>query len=197
MSYREFSLENLQETFGLELISKPLFGELEPLKPSTWLTQTLDKGMLLARASEKARSEFIVAPVLLALRDYNQKQISIYSGSYLDSDADRGLKGECDFVITKTPYLPIIQTPIISLVEAKKNDVESGLGQCGAQMLGAQILNERTGSDTTKVYGCVTTGEDWQFLKLEANTLNIDTKRYYVNNLGLVLAVLQNIVEQY
>ena len=108
-----------------------------------------------------------------------------------------GLVGECAFILTNTPALPIIQAPIISIVEAKKNDIESGLGQCAAQMVGAQRVNQREGTGIDTVYGCVTTGETWQFLRLAVTTLTIDSERYYINELGRILAVLQTIVDFY
>ena len=148
-----------------------------------WLHVTLEKGLPIALGSEKARSEFIIAPILLTVRDENQNRIAIYSGQRLDSDPSVGLVGECDFILTNAPALPIIQAPIISIVEAKKNDIESGLGQCAAQMVGAQRVNQREGTGIDTVYGCVTTGETWQFLRLAATTLTIDSERYYIRGL--------------
>jgi hypothetical protein len=43
----------------------------------------------------------------------------------------------------------------------------------------------------------VTTGEDWQFLKLEVNIIYIDTQRYYLNNIPKILGILQAILENY
>jgi hypothetical protein len=197
MAYADFTLDTLRINFGLTLQQSVLFPQLAPVQVPPWLHETLVKSMPLALGSEKARSEFIIAPILLALRDINANRIAIYSGQRLDSDPARGLVGECDFVITTTPPLPIIQTPIISIVEAKKNDIESGLGQCAAQMLGAQQLNQRDQTGIETIYGCVTTGEAWQLLKLYETVLTLDTERYYINELELILGALQAMLNEY
>ncbi len=197
MPYADFTLDAVRRTFSITIRQQLLFPNLVTHIVPDWLHVTLEKGLPIALGSEKARSEFIIAPILLTVRDENQNRIAIYSGQRLDSDPSVGLVGECDFILTNAPALPIIQAPIISIVEAKKNDIESGLGQCAAQMVGAQRVNQREGTGIDTVYGCVTTGETWQFLRLAATTLTIDSERYYINELGRILAVLQTIVDFY
>ena len=107
------------------------------------------------------------------------------------------MAGECDFILTKTPPVPIIQAPIVTIVEAKKNDVESGFGQCAAQMVGAKFFNEKEANNIRAIFGCVTTGEAWQFLKLEGSTLQMDNRRYYIDRVDMILGVLQAIVASY
>jgi hypothetical protein len=81
-------------------------------------------------------------------------------------------------------------------VEAKKNDVEAGLGPCIAQMVAARRFNEGAGRSGAPVYGCVTTGETWQFLRLAEPNALLDRTRYYLDNVGGILGVLQAIVGQ-
>ena len=81
-------------------------------------------------------------------------------------------------------------------VEAKKNDVENGIGQCFAQMVGARLFNERAGAALEDMYGCVTTGETWRFLLLEGALGQVDRARYYINNVAVILAVLRSIVSR-
>lgn len=197
MAFTDFTLDMLRVSFGLSIRQEPLFTHVVPISIPAWLQETLARGMPLALGSEKARSEFIIAPILLALRDLNHNQISIYSGQRLEGDPVVGLVGECDFLITPTPPLPIIQAPIISVVEAKKNDIESGLGQCAAQMLGAQRYNMRNRTDIETIYGCVTTGEVWQLLKLDELLVVIDARRYYINELALILGAFQAMIQPF
>lgn len=197
MAYTDFSLDRLRKTFGLTLAQTTLMGRPTPVPISAWLQETLDRGMPLALVSEKARSEFIIVPILLTSRELSQNRVAIYSGQRLDVDATSGLTGECDFILTATAPLPVMQAPVICIVEAKKNDIESGLGQCAAQMLGAQRLNQHEGTGIETVYGCVTTGEAWQFLRLNQTTLELDTERYYINEVETILAVLQAIIGQF
>ena len=102
--------------------------------------------------------------------------------------------GECDFILAASPSFPILHSPLVTIVEAKKNDIDNGLGQCVAEMVGARFFNERAGNSVGLIFGCVTTGETWQFLKLDGATAVIDRKRYYIDNVGLVLAAWQAVV---
>lgn len=200
MAYNEFTLVDVCKRFGLQLSRQDLFAGVEPLVVPGWLREMLDHGMPFAFGSEKARSEFIVAPVLLACGTYraNSKQaIAIYSGQRLDVDMARGLVGECDFIVSRNVPLPVMQAPIVTIVEAKKHDIEAGLGQCVAQMLGASLFNQQADSAIETIFGCVTTGEDWQFLKLEGSTICIDSRRYYIVDVGIILGVLQAILAVY
>ena len=109
-------------------------------------------------------------------------------------DPTLGLVGECDFIIALTPSVPRLKAPLVMILEAKKGDVEAGLGQCAAQMVGARIFNEKAGSTDSPIFGCVTTGETWQFLQLTRDQLVIDRTRLYVDNLGGILAIFEAIL---
>lgn len=199
MAYSEFNFIKAIKEFGLMEQRLNLFEQIRSIEPSSWLREALDIGLQLALtssgSSEKARSEFIVAPVLMELERQNHGQLALYSGERLDVDIEKGLVGECDFILSKGPLSPAIQVPILALVEAKKNDIGLGLGQCIAQMLGAQLFNQRENHTNLAMFGCVTTGENWQFLKLLKNTVYIDIKRYYINQIEVLLGILQQIVE--
>ncbi len=197
MTYSEFTLDSVIETFSLVAEQHPLFAAVAPSDPPPWLTDLLDMGKPFARVSEKARSEFIIAPVLLAARIQSQHTIAIYSGQRLDVEPASGLVGECDFLLSYAPPLPVMQAPIVCIVEAKKHDIEAGLGQCAAQMIGARQFHQKRGREEHTIYGCVTTGDDWQFLKLEHTRLVIDLDRYYLVNVGTILGVFRVIIEQY
>lgn len=142
MSYSDFSLSNVKKMFGLTEKTIVLFNELGDIEASNWLKETLEISLQLAlsSSSEKARSEFIVAPILLEIEKRNKDKFTIFSGERLDVDEDKGLKGECDFILSKGPISTTISAPIFSLIEARKNDIKEGLGQCIAQMLGAKIF---------------------------------------------------------
>lgn len=154
------------------------------------------RGTRLALISEKARSEFIVVPILLAARELSGDQVAIYSGQRLDVAPEDGLAGECDFILALGPALPPLHAPLMTVAEAKKNDIEVGLGQCIAQMVGARVFNKRAGRVTAPVYGCVTTGETWQFLRLLDRAALLDRQRYYVDNIGKILGVFQAIYRE-
>lgn len=194
-----FTLEKLQEQFGLNALDVKVIPEIKPIPTSSWLIETLQRmsGSAFKTRSEKARSEFIIAPILTEMLERNQHRFALFSGQYFDVEPEAGLSGECDFLLSLQPQASIVTAPVFALIEAKKQDIEAGLGQCAAQMLAAWRFNQRKAMPQGSVYGCVTTGEVWQFLKLEENTLEIDTERYYLNELELLLGAMQWIVDQF
>ena len=196
MAYSDFTLTSLEKTFGLQNRLQSLFEAVTPLEPSEKLTDDLREARTLPIKSEKARSEWIVVPILKELRQRNHNFFTIYSGDNLNVDEARGLKGECDFILAQDTRSFEVSAPILQIVEAKKNDIEIGVPQCAAQMLGAKIFNEQKGVIWEMVYGCVTTGDDWLFLKLEQE-LFIDTRKYYLGNLGELLGVFQIIIDYF
>jgi hypothetical protein len=187
MTYCDFTLELLRRNFGLKVRDAALFDDIGRISASDWLNTSLRLGSDLRFSSEKARSEFVVAPVLLACRNLLAEKFHIFSGIRLDADANRGLKGECDFVIARTTSAYSLQAPLMVILEAKKNDIEEGVPQCAAQMLGARIYNEQDGLSLPFVYGCVTTGELWQFMKLDGPDLLLHPNRFTIEDLDQVL----------
>jgi hypothetical protein len=188
MYYEDFSIDTVMSGLELEIVSTELFPGLEPVPIQPWLRDLLDRGSHQVLLSEKARSEFIVVPILLACQDLIEGAVTIYSGQRLDVDPARGLVGECDFILSANLPLPGLRAPLVTIVEAKKHDIEAGIWQCIAQMTGAKIFNERAGRPLPEIYGCVTNGEVWQFLKLTENLATIDQRRYYLDNVGSILA---------
>ena len=197
MAYKNFSLDDLREKFGVDNRQVPILEHTTPLQPTPQLQTALAKARKLPIRSEKAKSEWIVVPILMELRDRNDNFFTIYSGDHLNVDENMGLKGECDFILAKDIGTYDINYPIIQLVEAKKNDLEIGVPQCAAQMVGASIYNHKKGVELEKIYGCVTTGNDWLFMVLENNCVKISTDLYYLNDVAGILGVFQYIIDYY
>ncbi len=196
MAYSKFTVISVKKQFGLTDKRVQLFKDFELIEPSSWLKETLENTKEVAYFSEKSRSEAIVMPILIELRNNNKNNsFAIYSGAIFDVDKKQGLNGEVDFILGYSTQNYEVEAPIFCMVEAKDNDIEVGLGQCIAQMIAARMLNEKEGYPTEKIYGCVTTGEDWQILKLEENVVLFDNQRYYLKNISEILGVLQRIVE--
>ncbi len=197
MPYTDFTLESAETT--LEVASRPgdLFPGLAAAAVPAWLADALGRGMRLALVSEKARSEFIVAPILLAVREAAGDRVAILSGQRLDVDPGRSLSGECDFLLARSEPVPRLRAPLMAVVGGvEKNDIEGGLGQCVAQMVAAQLYNERAGEPLATVYGCVTTGEAWQFLGLTGTVVTLHRPRLYTDAVGSVLAAFGRAVAE-
>ena len=195
MSYSEFTLETVERQLGIVTQEAALFPDAPTVQVPDWLPAWLARGTRLALISEKARSEFIVVPILLAARELSGDHFAIYSGQRLDVDQGKGLIGECDFILAIGPALPPLHAPVMTVVEAKKNDIEVGLGQCIAQMVAARKFNEAAGRTMSPVYGGVTTGETWQFLRLVGQTAQLNRDRYYLDNVRGILGALEAIYQ--
>jgi hypothetical protein len=194
MAFSDFTLERIAQTLGVTTRNAFLFPDPRMVEAPAWLLDSLKKLTQLSLISEKARSEFIVVPILLASRELCPTQLAIFSGQRLDVDSALGLVGECDFILAATEDVPPLRAPIATIVEAKKNDIEAGLGQCVAQMVAARMFNQVAGRGEYPVFGCVTTGEVWQFLQLTEKTAAIDRRRYYLDNVEGILAAILEII---
>jgi len=199
MSYSEFSLARTKHDFGLTTWEKrDIFADVPELAASDLLREILNYNLAIALGSntEKARSELIIAPILVDLRRQLAEKISLFSGVDFNVDPTQGLNGTCDFLITKSPEILIITAPVIVVVEAKKENITAGLGQCAAEMVAAQLFNQQDNESEKNgieaIYGVVTTGSVWQFLKLVGKTLSIDLSEYYLKDVDKILGILAN-----
>ena len=197
MAYTSFTLYDLRSNFGIRDHVQSLFKDITPLPMSDWLRDTLAMTQQMPLSSEKAKSELVVTPILVELRNRNNNFFTVYSGEVLNVDAAQGLTGECDFILTKDTNAFAISAPIITVVEAKRDDLELGVVQCAAQMVGIQRFNEKYGYPIETVYRCATTADNWQFLRLTGQQLLIDHDKYFISDIEKVLGVFQQIVDYY
>ena len=197
MAYNKFTLKKVKKQFGLTFNSaEALFAQAKPVAVSSLLQETLTEFAPLAMAidTEKARSEWIVAPILGELRKHLKGQMTLFSGINFDVDAKQDLTGFCDFLISRSPDQYVLGAPVITVVEAKKGDVMAGLGQAIATMVAAQIFDERENSPLEVIYGVSTTGTTWKFLKLTGQTVYIDSEEYYLRDLEKIIGILSYMV---
>jgi hypothetical protein len=195
MSYKEFSLAKVKKVFNLTTTEEVnVYANIPELDCSNLLTETLSYNVPLALSisTEKARSEMIVAPILIEVRKQLQSRVSLFSGVEFTVDSTKGLNGYCDFIISGSKEQLFVSAPVMMLVEAKNDDIKSGLGQCLAEMYAAQLFNQQEGNDIKTIYGTVTTGSIWQFLQLSQSSVVIDQSEYYLSNVNKILGILTN-----
>lgn len=200
MSYREFDIKTAQKNFQLEIIEKNgLFSEIPEAPISDYFSQTLLENIPLAISinTEKARSELIISEVLLEIRKRFDRKISFFSGIEFNVDKDKNLNGFCDFIVSLSPEQLFLKSPIVTIVEAKNENIMSGLGQCIAEMVAGQIFNDREDNNIDSVYGAVTSGIAWKFLKLHQGTISIDLKDYNLeDNPQKIIGIFSSMVAQ-
>ena len=198
MSYSEFTLGKVSEQFGLSFVEQKLYEDVAEIPISPPVRSLLKRDLSLARAigTEKARSEFLIAPILADIRHQFDNQISLFSGIDLPAAPEVGLNGVCDFLISRSSQQFFLTRPIIAVVEAKNENLSTGYGQCVAEMLGARIFNERAKLDEPVMFGVVTTGTEWRFLRMEGNAVAMDRQEYEIERAdkicGVLLAMLKD-----
>jgi hypothetical protein len=193
MAFSDFDLKTARERFGLTTDERQdLFSATPALDVPGRLRETLDEWapVALAMNTEKARSEMIIAPILMEAIRLARPPVGLFSGVAFDVDEEQGLNGACDYLITRSAERYFISQPLIAVVEAKKEDIIGGLGQCVAVMVAARIFNEREKSGPYMIYGIVTSGTNWRFLKLQYSVVLIDTIEYYLPQVSQILGIL-------
>ncbi len=196
MSYSDFTFRDIKEKFQISIEEDAnLFPHVEEIQLSQLLSEILKENVPLAIAvhTEKARSEMIIAPMLIELRKMTDRRISLFSGVEFNIDKEKGLNGICDYIISLSKEQMYITSPVFALVEAKNDNIKSGLPQCISEMIAAKIFNEREGNQIPVIYGAVTTGTVWRFLKLEEN-VSIDGEEYHIRQPEKIMGILFDII---
>jgi hypothetical protein len=198
MAYNNFTLDLVKDRFDLKLMNNRFCELLSSSDPQAEFLTIFDESFSLAEIakSEKAKSELLVSPILVQARRLVDRQVQLFSGEEFNVDQEKGLNGFCDFLFSKSENQFTIDAPVLMLVEAKRGELETGLGQCVAEMLAAQNYNQLKNRNIPVIYGCVTSGVLWQFLKLEGSDVTIDPTNYLVTPVQRILGILKWILSQ-
>ncbi len=198
MAYRKYTASKIKSELGLDFKQSDLFqNQVLPLvEASRRLLETLDVSQKMAITTEKAVCEQLVAPILTEIKLQNEG-IVLFSGEQLNVDKHKNLNGEVDFLFAKTSNYLTVESPILCITEAKIGLIDKGIPQAAAQMYAVQLFNEKAKEPTPIVYGAVTDGRTWRFLKLESSMLYTDLKIIHLDNLPLLLGTLQWVIDFY
>lgn len=197
MAFRDFSFPEVQQDLGLQLAEADLFSGVTALELPSAFTERMRSDIALALAvnTEKARSEFIIAPVLAELRRLLGGSFGLFSGVEFDVDSSRGLNGYCDFILTRSPLQSVLTAPVVAIAEAKNDNLRTGLGQCIAAMVAAREFNAKSSATVEVVHGAVTTGSAWKFLRLLDAKVILDREEYFIAELGRIMGILAHILK--
>lgn len=192
MAYSDFTLEQVIEQFDLAVQEQQPILESQPVAPSALLVQILERELpwAVAVGSKIARYSGIIAQVLLEVRAQRQQQISVFAGKEFNVNPAQKLNSYCDFLVSLSPVQSVIQAPVAIVAEAKRGILENGLGQCVAGMVAAQQFNQKHKLEIPLVYGSVTDGSKWKFVKLQAQQLTIDVTEYDLVPVERLLGIL-------
>ncbi len=195
-SYSQYTPQDVRN-LGLSVEKGPILEHATDSAPSAWLLETLSLNRQLPMSSEKARSELLITPVLVELHRKNPQTFTFFSGYQFDVDKKRGLKGFCDYLISRKPNAVFVESPIAAIVEAKQEqDLYQATPQCIAEMYAAQLFNEQRQQPLPVVYGAITTGYDWLFLQLIGSKVTVNDNFHSLDQLPSLLGAWQEILHK-
>jgi hypothetical protein len=197
MAFANYIYPQVIEQLNLVKATQLLFSQVDPLALIDHARKRIEVGRELAVTinTEKARSEFLIAQILLELRLVLPEKVGLYSGNEIVGDAESGLFGVCDFILTRGPQYSSVRAPLVAIMEAKNSNVREGYGQCIAAMVAAREMNAKAKTPTIQtIYGCASTGTNWLFFRLSGQQLTIDRHEYHIDNAAEILGILAWIV---
>jgi hypothetical protein len=193
MAYSDFTLAELKQRFQLTIDeASNLFADIPEADLPPVLADTLARYLPLAVNvnTEKARSELVIAPILVEFKLLYRDQISLFSGIEFTVDESAGLKGRCDYILARSPEQLALTAPVCVLVEAKNENIVAGIPQCLAEMVAAQKFNEQQKNPRMAVSGIVTTGVLWRFLRLDGTQAAVDVVEYPIHSPRKIFGIL-------
>lgn len=204
MAYSDFkTINQVKAKFDLTINLINLFSQSERVEPSEYLKMILKRNLKVAfdNDTEKARSELIIAPLLIEVREMFNGKVSLFLGRDFNVDASQGLNGFCDYILSASPFTLEIESPVVTIVEAKNESTNVGLGQCIAEMVAAQRFNQARDRMIESIYGAVTTGRVWRFLQLADQAVAIDNEELVIEdaddiNISKILAILSQPIQR-
>lgn len=181
---RDFKVKYREEAFLVAQEVQPSATFLEEFR---FTMESMD-----VYTSEASRSEAIIFPILREVYKHYYERYSFWVQKALT--VDEKLNGTPDYLFGTKSDLgkTYLETPLVVIAEAKKNDFEQGWGQCLAELIGAQKLNRNRG---LVVQGIVTDGRWWEFGKLKEDVFTRNTESYSVDHLTNLFGALQAIFQ--
>ncbi len=143
--------------------------------------------------SEFAICENLIYPVLKEVWRCYRSKFLLWSHESLIYD--KNLSEFPEYILAKRSPLGkvVFDKPYLLLVEAKQDKFEESWGQCLAEMIAAQRLND---NPNLTVFGIVSNGDRWQFGKLEVDTFTKNITLYSIQELDKLFAAINYIFRQ-
>ena len=192
MAFSDFkTISEVQEKFRI-MYAEDDFVKAEPSSPSAEFLRDFEftREHINVFASEASRCEAIIFPVLKESYKAYANQYALWIKQSIAYDDV--LNGTPDYFISTRSELgkTVVGSPLILLVEAKKNDFEQGWGQCLAELVAAQKINDDA---DFPVYGIVTDGTLWQFGRLIGDTFTQNRTDFALANLPTLFGAVDSV----
>ncbi len=192
MAFSDFkTISDVQEKFKIKYENDNIFF-VEDREPSEQFISEFEfsKKYIDVFESEGSRCEIVIFPILKEVyKDYAENYGLWVRKSIKYDDI---LNGTPDYLIATRSELglTVLGSPMVMLVEAKKNDFELGWGQCLAELVAAQRIN---GDPDFPVYGIVTDGILWQFGRLAGDVYTRNSANYSLDNLPILFGAMDSV----
>lgn len=190
MAFSDFkTIADVQKRYKIKYAEVNFIVSQELSPPETFLKDfEFSKENIDIFTSEASRSEIIISPLL---REVYKNHYRGYSFWIQKSIAyDETLSGTPDYIFSQRSELgkTVLEKPIVIVVEAKKNDFDQGWGQCLAELVASQKINDNS---QRAVYGIVTDGNLWQFGRLIADTFTKNSENFTIDKLPRLYGALE------
>ena|GEM_PF-6699805 len=195
MPCNEYTIEKFEADFGFKiLLTNAEIPTQARIEPSEIIVKTIQRNMAIAMrsATEKAKSENLVAPVLSEIEAIMPGAISVFSGTKL-ACSDPRLTGFVDFAISAEPNRLVLTSPICTIVEAKNDDLYLAYGQLSSELLAGKIRNQEDGKKILP-FGIATNGIEWQFAEITDEAILIYTKLFNISDLGALIGTIAGLI---
>ncbi len=195
MAFSDFKkISEVQEKFRIRYSANDFF-EVEEAKPSEQFLQDFEFSMqhINVFSSEASRCEAVIFPILREVYKRYTDSIALWIKEPITYDET--LNGTPDYLISTKSELGItvVGTPLIMLVEAKKNDFEQGWGQCLSELVAAQKIND---DPSFPVYGIVIDGTLWEFGRLVNDTFTRNRTNFTLANLPILFGAVDSVFKE-
>ena len=195
MAFSDFKkISEVQEKFRIRYSANDFF-EVEEAKPSEQFLQDFEFSMqhINVFSSEASRCEAVIFPILREVYKKYADSIALWIKEPITYDET--LNGTPDYLISTKSELGItvVGTPLIMLVEAKKNDFEQGWGQCLSELVAAQKIND---DPSFPVYGIVIDGTLWEFGRLVNDTFTRNRTNFTLANLPILFGTVDSVFKE-
>ncbi len=193
MAFSDYkSLEQVQQEFKIRYEEDDFVPQLW-VKPPQLFCEEFDFNLTVmdAFSSEAARCELVIFPVIREIYKRYVDKAALWVQKSFSVDAK--LNGTPDYMLSRKSNLgkTILETPLLLMVEAKRNDFEQGWAQCLAELVAADRLNTQSRS----VYGIVTDGKLWEFGRLDQQVFTKNSASYTITDLEKLFGVLNGLFD--
>jgi len=195
MAFTDFTSPNkVKEYFSELIISSKNFipDKVQHFEPSPDLADEIMFNLKSYKPSEAYANNFLIAPIINSVWRKHE-QLNVWAQRFIK--ADEKLNGRPDYLISplNQEQYTVLSLPIVVIVEAKHENFISGWGQCLAGMVACQKINK---SDAITIFGIVTTGQYWEFGKLEGNKFIKNINSFNLSSITPTINIVNHIFEQ-